>query len=244
MVKFIGSAVNTHKFWTWSILGCLLLSSCRSTTPETDFSAADRPFPEGEPQNPQAQAPDVPSISRSSNFPIPSTWRGLADVQVAGQGVSVPIVLTFDVPKHDEQNPFYFGIAAGNSPEQAGAAFFTSSANTIVATGNGVLGLQFLTIQPTNKGFKAVLTSTEKELSSAMNTFSGPNVAAQQGGILSEIPTGVSGANDLYIFNEGAIIDVEFQGDTLFGTIQGNGFSALWNTSGIPYEATFQVIQD
>ncbi|MGF1566656.1 MAG: hypothetical protein ACFCVD_01035 [Nodosilinea sp.] len=244
MTKFTRYAVTKGEFWKFSLLSVLILSSCRPTPPVVDLPLDEPTEPNIEQPIFQEPVPDSPTANRPSNFPIPSTWRGVASVQVAGQEVSVPIVLTFETPKHGEQNPFYFGVSIGNDMEEAGAAFLTSSINTVVARGNGVLGLQFLTIQPTNKGFRAVLTRTEKELGSAMNTFSGPNVTAQQGGIMSEIQAEVSGMNDLYVFNEGAVIDVEFQGKFLFGTIQGKGFSAVWGTSGIAYEAIFQVTQN
>lgn len=244
MTNFTKYSVIGGVFWKLSFLICLILSSCHSTPPVIELPSNEPTEPNIEQPITREEIPNPPTTNRPYSFPIPSTWRGLASVQVAGQEVSVPIVLTFETPKHGEQNPFYFGVSIGDDMEESGTALLASSINTVVTTGDGVLGLQFLTIQLTNKGFRAVLTRTEQELGSAINTFSGPNIAAQQGGIMSEIQAGVSGVNDLYVFNEGAIIDVEFRGESLHGTIQGNGFSAIWGTPDIPYEAIFQVTQN
>ncbi len=255
MVKSSRKVAPSGRFWKLPLFICLILGGCRSNSPITDppevvATRVSPPTPQKTSRQTDSPAPikapirDALPNSNSSSLPIPSLWRGLAKVRVAGQEVSVPIVLTFKTPKHGEQNPFFFGLTVGDRGDQAGAANLISSTNAVVAVGNGVLGLQFLTIKPTSKGFQAVLTKTEKELALAMNTFSGINVTAQKGDIMSDIQAGVSGSNDLYIFNEGAIINVEFHEGALVGTIKGNGFSAVWGTSDIPYEAIFQVIRD
>jgi hypothetical protein len=136
LIKNLGTVNCSHKvnpngeFWKLPlIVSLILLGGCRSNSPITDPPKVIAPrvspaTPQTTSRQTDSPAPikapiqDAPPINNSSSLPIPSLWRGLAKVRVAGQDVSVPIALTFDTPKHGEQNPFFFGLTVGDRGEQ------------------------------------------------------------------------------------------------------------------------------
>lgn len=174
--------------------------------------------------------------------PVPSRWQG----EITGTVQNKPFRLVVDIelkqPILDEENPFHLFIGAGE-PENTGHLFLTSAIQLENPPGSGrLVTLQYLTIRVQGSRIQSTLTDVHSKESAKANGFSGPNVSAEEASdLMKDILKNAWGKSEMFGFNTGAAVSMEFTDNQISGTIQGRGYSYTGSSSLVPYRGQFRA---
>jgi hypothetical protein len=107
-----------------------------------------------------------------------------------------------------------------------------------VNTYRGTASLQYLSLSLQKDQIGAVLTDTHRAEAAKANGFSGPNVsAAAASDLMRDVLQNAWGPTEMFGFDPGATLRIDFQGNTLSGSIQGRGGSYTATASRVNYRA-------
>ena len=167
--------------------------------------------------------------------PIPSQWRGEITGQVHNTKFRLPVSIEIKPPLPFENNPLNIFVGAGN-PTDIGHLFLASAMK--FNTSRGPVTLQYLSISIRQTRLQARLTDHHGAEAAKGNGFSGPNVSAEQASdLMKDVLRNAWGSAEMFGFNVGATLVIDFSGNRLSGTVQGLGSSYTGTTSGVAYGA-------
>jgi len=199
--------------------------------------------------------------------PVPSKWEGEASGVVYGREFRLPVFIELSAPIEYENNPFhlYFGTGEIESVGDVllvSAASFSSAGFGPTAVWGGRVGvyykratphsarpivrqqgatLRYLTITMADARVKATLTDTNAAAAAVINGFTGPNVSAKEA---SDVMRGVMesfGPTEIFLFNQGAVLTLKFEGSAVSGEFEGQGRSATNTSSDVTYRCKFRA---
>lgn len=201
-----------------------------------------------------------------AQVPIPSKWEGKAIGHVYGVEFSLPIRIEISSALPHEKNPFHLFIGS-TSNDNAGDLLLISAMN--VGTGGGgiqykagsAMGvyterriphsdqppssgsalLQYLTIRQEGSRVTGVLTNTSMKEAAAVNMFTGPNASAREASDLMRGVLESLGTTEVFVFLQGAELQMQFSGGVLSGSVNGKGRSVLNTSSDVAYTCRFQA---
>lgn len=193
--------------------------------------------------------------------PVPSTWEGRLRGLAAGQSFDLPLVIELRQPLASEQNPCH--LFAGTEAEgQVGALTLVSALE--VATGGRIIGyeagrigiytrdrawdpgrgnltVRFFQLRREANALSGTLGDPGTGISAAVNGFTGPNISAREASEVTRAIHEALGPTEMFLFERGATIRLEFRQGTLTGTVQGSGRSVMNTSSPVPYRAQIEA---
>jgi hypothetical protein len=170
-----------------------------------------------------------------AEVPVPSAWQGQITGQVHNTPFRLQVSIEIKSPLPFESNPVHIFVGAGN-PSDIGHLFLASA--TQLNTYRGTATLQYLSLSLQGDKLSAVLTDTHSAEAAKANGFSGPNVsAAEASDLMRDVLQNAWGPTEMFGFDRGATLSINFQGNTLSGSIQGAGGSYTGTSSQVHYRA-------
>ncbi len=193
----------------------------------------------------------------------PSRWEGRATGSVAGERFDVPITIELSPPLPHEANPFHLFLGT-SSVTRVGDLLLMSATQmgtggsykvyrtgrygvgvydqTLArTTGDGNVTLQYMKVTPQGSSVTAVLTETQAAAAAAGNTFTGPNVSAQEASDLMRGVMEALGPTEIFALGRGATVRLDFGKDEVTGSVAGVGRSVLNTSSDVRYNCAIRA---
>jgi hypothetical protein len=200
--------------------------------------------------------------------PVPSRWEGQAIGSIHGVEFRVPITVELGETIPHENNPFHLYIGS-DAMEQIGNVLVVS-ATAVNSSGGGetiwipggnigiykkrqtphsanrpqpgsAATLQYWNVRWDEQGVTGVLTDTNAAAAATLNGFTGPNVSAQEASPLMRGVMESLGSTENFVFRQGAVVKILFDGDGLSGSLEGTGRSVTNTSSDVSYACTFRA---
>ncbi|OEU62302.1 MAG: hypothetical protein BBJ57_05865 [Desulfobacterales bacterium PC51MH44] len=175
-------------------------------------------------------------INLWAGMPVPGEWRGQIAGQVYNRTFRLPVAIIIKKPLPFENNPLNIYIGAGDPNKDIGHIYLSSAQQ--FNTTRGPVTLQYLSIAIRGSRLQGRLTDDHSGESAVLNGFNGPNVSAEEA---SELMKGILqqawGPTEMFRFFVGTTIVLNFDGNTLSGSVQGEGGSYTGTSSSVRYTA-------
>jgi hypothetical protein len=183
-----------------------------------------------------------PALCSAQTVAVPSVWRGTISGQVAGRNFSLPLTMELKPPLEGENNPVHFFLGDSTS-ERVGGLILTSSQQYTTPYTSGTATLQYMSVRIGQGRLQAVLRDSHRKEAAAVNGFTAPNLSAENASPLMKGVLESLGRTEMFAFKPGAVVDVQFRGNSLQGTVQGTGSSymSVHSTPDAAYRARFNA---
>ncbi len=159
---------------------------------------------------------------------VPSEWEGELFGDVAGMPFSLPVIITLDAPADPNfASPMELTLTT-QTPYGAtiGHLLFTSSLPAQQGAPDQPTLFQYAVVTAQDTGITAELVETHRAAGKAVNTFVGPNLTCESAepGLVRQHFCAL-GPHELFAFDLGTILAMQFAGDQAQGTLTGAGAS-------------------
>ncbi len=186
-------------------------------------SAVTVPFRVVAPPGGQPPTPEPPP-----GVLVPSEWQGELFGDVAGMPFSLPVIITLDEPADpNSASPMELTLTT-QTPYGAtiGHLLFTSSLPAQQGAPDQPTLFQYAVVTAQETGITAELVETHREAGKAVNTFIGPNLTCESAepGLVRQHFCAL-GPHELFAFDLGTSLAMQFDGGQLQGTLSGAGAS-------------------
>lgn len=223
--KNISTVQKRHLMILLSFLFLIAFTNQCSSPNRSSRDYSPEPFDKTTSSTPDSKSADRKNETSSSENEISSgVYQGKMTGQVYNRSFELPVTIEVTPPIKDESNPVHLNFSAG-SPNQIGSFVLTSGGQFVTPQSGRKVTLEFLSIDRQGSTLRANLNNTHKGAGAAgNNTFTAPNVTAEHApDNMKDIYKSLG--PEVFAFNEGTRILLNFDGGEIDGSIEGTGFS-------------------